>query len=218
MLVKDCMTRHPVMVSPTTSAAEAQRIMAENRIRHLPVVGDGKRFLGLVTRQRLALKTDAIGSLNIWEISRYLSDLKVRQVMLKAPQVYTVTPDVSVERAAAIMSEHKIGCLPVLEDDVVVGIATQMDILRSFQEMLGLPYEGVRVTVRFPDQPGQFIRLMNVLAEHRWGVMGIGTFPSRRRPGFYDAVLKIPHVTPREVEAAFRTTPEHEIVDIRTEV
>jgi len=46
MLVKDYMTRHPLMADPTMSIVEAQRYMGENNIRHLPIVGDGKRLLG----------------------------------------------------------------------------------------------------------------------------------------------------------------------------
>jgi CBS domain-containing protein len=56
MLVKDYMTRHPLMAEPTTSIIEAQRYMGENNVRHLPVVGDGKRLLGLVTRQSLLVQ------------------------------------------------------------------------------------------------------------------------------------------------------------------
>lgn len=62
MLVKDRMTRHPILISPTTLATEAQNIMAENNIRHLPVAGDGKRLLGLITRQQLAMKPDDLGT------------------------------------------------------------------------------------------------------------------------------------------------------------
>ncbi len=86
MLVKDCMTRHPIMVSPEVPAADAEKLMAENHVRHLPVIGDGKRLLGLLTRQRLALKPDAMASLNVWEISRFLSNLSVSDLMLKADE------------------------------------------------------------------------------------------------------------------------------------
>ena len=120
MLVRDCMTRHPAMVPPTMPAAEAQGVMAENKIRHLPVVSDGKKLQGLLTRQCLALKPDMLTSLNVWEISLYLANLSVKDVMLKKSQVFTIGPDRTIERAAAILTEHKIGCLPVIEDEVVV--------------------------------------------------------------------------------------------------
>lgn len=219
MLIRDCMMRHPILVPLSMRASEAQSLMVENKVHHLPVVGDGKRLVGLITRARLAVKADALGSLNVWEISRVLSDQRVRDLMVKARDVITVTPDRTVERAAAMMTEHKIGCLPVVENgDLVVGIVTEGDLLRSYQEMLGLPNEGVRVTVRMPNQQGEFVKLMRVLVDHNWGVMGIGTFPTRRNPVSYDTVLKIPNATIEEVEHAFSQVPTQEIVDIRASV
>jgi acetoin utilization protein AcuB len=133
--------------------------------------------------------------------------------------VITITPERTVERAAAMMTEHKIGCLPVVEDgDLVVGIVTENDLLRSYQEMLGLPSEGVRVTVRMPNRHGEFVKLMAVLVERQWGVMGIGTFPTRRDPSTYDAVIKIPNVTIEEVQNALANIPNQTIVDIRAAV
>ena len=219
MLVKDCMTRHPIMISPEIPAAEAQKVMAENKVRHLPVVEDGKQLVGLITRQRLTLKPETIGSLNFWEISRYVSDLKVEQVMLQAREVITITPGRTIERAAATMSKHKIGCLPVLgEDEVTVGILTEVDLLTAFVEMLGLPADGIRVTVRMPDKMGEFSKLTSVIAEQGWGVRGIGSFPAPRHPGYYDVVIKMTHVDMAEAKELLGHVPEQEIVDIRTVV
>jgi acetoin utilization protein AcuB len=216
MLVKDCMTRHPIMIAPEIPATEAQKIMGENKVRHLPVVGDGKRLLGLITRQRLALKPDTLASLDIWEISRYLVNLTAEKVMVKRDDVYTIEPDRTVERAARMMSDHKIGCLPVIEDgDVVIGVLTEVDLLRSFQEMLGLPAEGVRVTVRMPNKEGEFAKLTSTIAANGMGIMGIGSFPSPRRSGYYDMVLKIPEASVDKVQDVLSGIPDQEIVDIR---
>lgn len=216
MLVKDCMTRHPIMISPKIPAADAQHIMTENHIRHLPVVGSGKRLLGLITRQRLAMKPDEMGSLNVWEITRRLSDLTAEKVMLKTARVQTTAPDITVEQASQTMTKHKVGCLPVIEDGSVVGIITAVDLLDAFQVMLGLPGAGVRVTVDMPNRKGEFIKLMSVLVERNWGVMGVGTFPNKRRDGYYFTVVKITNVTADEVQAAIATITDQEIVDIRT--
>lgn len=219
MLVRDCMTYHPIMVPPSMPLSEAQQLMVENRVRHLPVVEDGKRLIGLLTRDSFALKPDVLGSLNVWEISRSLSGMTVKQAMVRQPHVKTITPSRSVERAAGIMLEHKVGCLPVVESDesrVVVGIVTEVDMLRSLQEMLGLPDSGVRVTIRMPNKRGEFARLMGVLAEQGWGVMGIGTFPVRKNPDMYNTVLKISGVDPEEVRAVFSKVDGQEIVDLRT--
>jgi len=219
MLVKDFMTRHPILITETTSAPEAQRIMVENGIRHLPVTGSGKRLQGLVTRQTLKLDQEVFGSLNVWEITRYLSNLLVKDVMIKAKNVKTIAADKTAERAARMMIDYKVGSLPVIEDeDVVVGILTEIDLLHVFQEMLALPTDGVRVTLRMPDQKGEFAKLANVLSSQNIGVMGIGTYPSPRHEGHYDAVLKMRNVTIDQVRNAFSQLENYEIVDIRDEV
>ncbi|MBN1219509.1 MAG: CBS domain-containing protein, partial [Anaerolineae bacterium] len=197
-------------------ATEAQQVMAENKIHHLPVVGDGKRLVGLLTRQRLTLEPGKLGSLNVWEIGRYLHGLKVKKIMIPAKQVYTIEPHRTIERAARYLEEHEIGCLPVIdEDNVVIGLITETDLLRSYQEMLGLPVPGVRVTMRMPDQFGEFNKLMNIMGQHELCVMGVGTYPTPRKKGYYDAVFKISKATLAEVKAVLGQVPGQEIVDIR---
>lgn len=216
MLVKECMTRHPIMISPSTKVIEAQQLMTDNNIRHLPVASDGKRLEGLVTRGRLALKPDVLGSLNLWEISRQLGTLSVKDVMVKQADILTIEANHTIERAAKMMATHKVGCLPVVDkDSVIEGIISEVDVLHSYQELMGLPASGLRVTVRMPNRKGEFAKLMKVLSDNDWGVMGIGTYPTHRREGFYDVVLKIPEVTAENVQAAFNQIEDQEVVDIR---
>lgn len=82
-----------------------------------------------------------LGSLNVWDISRVISPINVCvNLMVKANDLITISPDRTVERAAAMMTEHKIGRLPVVESgDLVVGIVTESDLLRSYQERWGCP-------------------------------------------------------------------------------
>lgn len=216
MLVKDIMTRHPIMISASTAAPEAQKIMSENGIRHLPVVGDGKILEGLITQQSLKLDPETMGSLNVWEITRYLSTLLVKNVMVTADKVYTISPDKTTERAARIMIDQRIGCLPVVEDgNVVVGILSKVDLLVAFQEMLALPSDGVRITVRMPNTKGQFAKLVTVLGDEDIGVMGIGTYPTPRQEEFYDAVLKIRNVPLERVKNIFSQINGWDVIDIR---
>ena len=139
--------------------------------------------------------------------------------MIKAKNVITVSPETTVESAANLLSEHNIGCLPVLDkDSMVVGIITTIDLLQSYQEMLGLPNPGVRVTVRMPYRKkgySEFAKLISAIGEQEWGVMGIGTFPTPNHPETYDAVLKIPAVKMEDVKRVIEAIPDQKIVDIR---
>jgi acetoin utilization protein AcuB len=127
-LVKDWMTRNPVSVTRDTSLTEASRLMTDNGIRHLPVVEHGK-VVGIVTWGdiREASASDAT-SLTVFELVYLLEKLLVGKIM--TPRPITVTPTTSISRAAQLMLEHKIGGLPVIEDEKLVGILTESDIFQ----------------------------------------------------------------------------------------
>ena len=215
MLVKDYMTRHPIMISPKTPAAEAQKLMIENKVRHLPVTGSGKRLLGLVTRERLRIPPTDLGSLNVWEISRFLSNLTVEDVMVKGEDLTTTGPDTTLEQAAKTMVENKIGCLPVLEEGIVVGIITEVDMLLQLTDLLGGYVHGVRITMRVPDKVGPFAKITSAIASRGWGTYASGSAPTPKRPGYWDIVLKVRDAPVEEVVAALEQLEDSEIVDVR---
>lgn len=218
MLVKDCMTHHPVMIEQDLLLTEARTIMVENEIGHLPVVDDAKRLLGLITRSHFSMSLDQVDSLDVWEITSKLIDLKVKKLMIKKRQVITIPPDATVEQAARLLTQHEISCLPVIENEKVIGMITTIDLLRSYQLMLGMPSPGIRVTVRMPAKKksySELAKLISAIGEKEWGVIGIGTFPTPNQADWYDAVVKIPGVTKEEVQEVVETIPNQRIVDIR---
>ena len=202
MFVKDYMTRHPIMIAPDTPAAEAQNLMIENNVRHLPVVGDGKRLLGLITRERLKVPPTDLASLNIWEISRFLSHLKVSDVMIKLNDLFVIDPDTTLEDAAKMMCQHKVGSLLVVEDGIVVGIITEVDMLAELSNLLGGNVKGVRVVVRVPDQIGEFAKVTSAITAQGWGIYASGGLPTPKRPGYWDLVVKVRDVPKDDLLAA----------------
>lgn len=215
MLVKDYMTRHPLMAGPTMSIVEAQRYMGENNIRHLPIVGDGKRLLGLVTRQRLLVDPGKLGSLDVWEITRYLSSLAVKDVMIKARDVISIDSDATIEQAARAMVKKKIGCLPVLEESIVVGIITEADLLAHLTDLMGGKVSGVRITVRIPDRIGEFAKVTAAIASQGWGIYAAGCVPAPKDPGYWDAVFKVRHVPQEALVTVLSQVEDQRIVDVR---
>ncbi len=215
MLVKDYMTRHPVMVEPTMSIVEAQGIMAETNIRHLPVVESGKQLVGLITRERMRIPPTELASLNVWEITRFLSDMQVRDVMVKQKDVITTHPDVALEEAAQVMVRHKIGCLPVMEEEIVVGIITEIDMMFQLTELLGGSTAGVRLTVRMPNRKGELARLISAITKKGWGVYASGGVQAPKTPGYWDCVLKVRDVPRKELVAAVEAIEDQEIIDVR---
>ena len=127
-LIKDWMTPDPITICPETTLPEADRLMKECGIRRLPVVQNG-HLVGIVTLGdvREASPSNAT-SLSIYELNYLISRLTVGKIMTQDP--ITITPDTSIEAAARLMLEHKIGGLPVVDGTRVVGIITESDIFR----------------------------------------------------------------------------------------
>ncbi|MCP4631175.1 MAG: CBS domain-containing protein [bacterium] len=216
MLVKDYMSRHPFMLEEDTSIVEAQRYMSEVDVRHLPVVGDGKRLLGLITRETLMIEPGALDSLNVWEITRYLSGMKVKKIMIKARDVYTIDENATIEDGAVKMLENKIGCLPVLKDRIVVGIITQEDLLVQLCRLLVTRRPGLRVAVSMPDQTGEARKLMNCIKNQGWEIQSMGGMPDPKDEARYSTVVKIIADAPmEEVENIINQVEGQKVRDIR---
>ena len=218
MLVRDYMTKHPIMVPADMRLADAQRLMVDNNIRHLPVVGDGKRLEGMMTRQRMSIAPEQLASLDVWEITRYLSTLTVGKVMLTGPDLRTIGPDATLEEAADLMLRTKISGLTVVEDGVVVGMLTDTDLLVELMNLLGAIDNGWRIVMRVPDRMGEFSRLTRAISERGWGIMAMGSVRSPRQPDKWDIILKVRHAKRPELMEVLSGLHEQEIVDVRETV
>jgi len=204
------------MISPDALVTKAQQIIAENKVRHLPVVTDGKRLVGLVTRNRLNIPPSDLTSFNVWEISRILSKLKVKDVMVKLEDLVTIHQEAVIEDAAAIMCRNKIGCLPVVDEDgIVIGIISEIDLLAELSSILGGGVKGVRVTIRVPDKVGEFAKVTTAIASQGWGIYSSGGVPAPKTPDYWDMVLKVRNVTVDELAEVLKKIDGQEIRDIR---
>jgi acetoin utilization protein AcuB len=148
LLVKDSMTREIVTLSPDETAATALALCRERRIRHLPVLSAG-RLVGIVSDRDLRSSTPALGDP---PRAAALQQVLVEEVM--AHEVVTALSDDPVEQAANTMRERRIGCLPVLEGDELVGIITASDMMDALVFLVGAHEPGSRMEIAVPDRPG----------------------------------------------------------------
>jgi CBS domain-containing protein len=126
--VADWMSAPPIVVAPTLTLAEAQRLMEQRRVRRLPVVDNG-RLVGIVTSGDLrAAGPSAATTLSVYEWRALLEQATVAECMTRDPIV--IAPDAPVLYAARQMLLHKISGLPVVEEGRVVGIITESDLFR----------------------------------------------------------------------------------------
>ena len=176
LLVKDSMTREVAVLSPETTAAEALALCRERRIRHLPVLEVG-RIVGIVSDRDLRSAAPALGDPGRAEA---LAKLRVSEVM--AREVVSIRPDDPIEEAANAMRERKIGCLPVLEDDALVGIITSSDVMEALVFLVGAHEPGSRLEVVIPDRPGTLAGVAGIFGELGINIVSVVAGPRHALP------------------------------------
>jgi len=127
--VRDVMTADPTTLKRNDKLTLADDIMRLGRVRHLPVLDDdGEALVGIVT-QRDLFRNALAQALGYGRHAqrKILDTLSVKDVM--ATDVVTTGPDTSLIEAARILTERKIGCLPVVENGRLVGILTEGDFV-----------------------------------------------------------------------------------------
>ncbi|NBX69443.1 MAG: CBS domain-containing protein [Proteobacteria bacterium] len=129
MLVRDLMTENVVALQPEEDLSIANDLMAENGIRHLPVIDSTGELLGLIShRDLIKVAYTTADFLPLSDLNQLLSRTRVKEVMVR--EIETVDPDTSLEDAGMLMMENKFGCIPVCDGTHLVGILTESDFVR----------------------------------------------------------------------------------------
>ena len=211
MLVRDRMNQPVLTIASDMPIHEALGIMKREHIRHIPVLQDGK-LVGIVANEDLVYASPSPAtSLSIWEMNFLLSKITVKEVMTK--HVITVDEDTPIEDAALLMAEHKIGCIPVMRNEVLVGIITETDLFNIFPELLAVHQTGIRATMLVKEEPGQLAKVTKVIAEHGSNFISFVQFAGKHQDNRL-VTIKVDGLTLETVQTCLEPIVE-KLVDIR---
>ncbi len=162
MLVSKRMTKDPVTVTPEDLLIQARLKMQKGGFRRLPVMSDGQ-LVGIITDRDIR---QHVGLLDRTEVKAAMSDKPI-----------TVIPGTTVETAAQILLKQKIGGLPVVEKNRVVGIITASDILQAFLDVMGASEETTtRIDFVLQEQGGGLAEASRIISQQGGEVLGVGTY------------------------------------------
>ncbi len=193
LLVRDSMTREVLTVGPETTAAEALALCRGARIRHLPVL-EGGRLVGIISDRDLRSATPALG-----DPDRVAALERIRVSDEMALGVQTASPEDPIEHAATEMYERKIGCLPVVDGDELVGIVTSSDVMNALVRLLGVHEPGSRVEVALSGRAGELAGVAGILQTEGVNIVSVLATPDEDGAKGSVAVFRIDTIDPRRI-------------------
>ncbi len=153
MLVRNWMTPNVITVNPDTSLLKTGKLMRDNNVRRMPVVSNDGKLVGIVSdRDVRDASPSKATTLDMYEMHYLLAEIKASTIM--TPNPFTVKPDDTVEMAAMLMLDHKIGGLPVVDQGNLVGIISEQDVFKALVNITGVREESFQVGFSIANRQG----------------------------------------------------------------
>lgn len=173
MQVHECMIVNPITVSPKATSAEAVRLLRAMKLSALPVVDEAGTLVGIVTKGDL-LKVSPVARPGIDAISSLWSTMQIAAAMTR--QVITVTENCPLEDVVRILVNNKIGSLPVMRGDQVVGMVSRIELLRTMLDELGGRSVGSRISIRLSEDKGELGAITDGIIQMGGKLVNLSTF------------------------------------------
>lgn len=175
MLVKNWMSKDVITLTHDRSMMKAAKLLKDNDISRLPIVDEDGVLVGIVSdRDIKEASPSKATTLDMHELYYLLSEIKIKDIMSR--KVITVSIEDTVEKAAVVMEESKIGGIPVVDaDNKPVGIITNTDVFKVLISITGVLDGGVQVGLALSNEPGSLNGVLDYLKENGGRVMSILT-------------------------------------------
>ncbi|UTH13197.1 CBS and ACT domain-containing protein [Macrococcus equipercicus] len=194
MLVERIMTSPCLTINEERTIEQALELMASQDIRHLPVVDNDMKLLGIVTDHDINLALPSI--LGTEDPAAHLA-MPVTRIMHK--NVTTCHPLDFVEDIAVDFYELKLGSIPVIRNKQCIGIVTQKDMLNTFLELTGVTIPGSAIEVAVPDQAGIMHEVTRVFNTNKVSIESILVYRDRANPGYKLVLIRMQSINPTKI-------------------
>ncbi|HBT96892.1 MAG TPA: acetoin utilization protein AcuB [Desulfobulbaceae bacterium] len=194
MYVDEIMRTNLITVSPDTTLVAARDLLNNKKIEHLLVTDKDQKLIGIVSDRDIRQNwASPATTLSTHELHYLLDKITVKMIMVKT--VISVPVSTTVERAAFIMRQHDIKCLPVMRDDKLVGIITSGDVMGVLLDAIGLGdgqgEDSTRLSVFVRDRIGSLARITSLLSQAGINIQSMLFWALPGHPGILQMVIRV---------------------------
>ncbi|WP_087971938.1 acetoin utilization AcuB family protein [Oceanobacillus rekensis] len=194
MLVEDIMRTDVITLPPTATIAEALLLLKENKIRHIPIVDNDKHVIGIVSDRDVR---DASPSTFLTDADSSELNNEIQAIM--SHPVITIHPLDFVEEIAAIFYDREIACLPIVSNQILVGIVTEKDMLYTLIQLTGTNVQSSLIQVKVPDRPGMLPKVTAIFGKRNTNIVSVLVYPYQNDPDYKILVFRIQTLNPMPV-------------------
>ena len=174
MIVEEIMKTEVATLFPTNTIADAMELMDAKRIRHIPIINEENQLVGLVTVAKIREATPSI-----FHANEHPEDLKKTLDTIMENNVITGHPLDFVEEAAGLFYEHKISCMPIINDKKLIGIITETDLLRTMVELTGVHQPGSQIEIKVRNISGMLSDIATIIRNRKANILSVLVYPDK---------------------------------------
>ena len=193
MLVKNWMSKDVITVDIDDSMKTAIKLMEDYNIRRIPVLKKD-RLKGIVSYLDINRESASqANALAVSELNYLIEKIKVKDIMSANPK--TISPHDTVEEAAVVMLEQKIGSLPVIDSNgKLIGIITESDIFKVLISMTGIKQGGIQFAFNLPDKSGSIKEVADVFRSYGGSMLSIMTSYEHAEKGYRQVYIRMKNI------------------------
>lgn len=193
MLVEEIMKTDVITCHKDETIYQALGLMKKNKIRHLPIIDDQDHLVGIVAERNLkeALPLAAEQAIEETFFAKPISEVMVTDLVTAHRLDF-------VEDLAAVLYEHKIGCIPIIEHDKVIGLVTETDMLYTLVQLTGAHQPSSLIEVQVENRSGTLAEVAQIIGSHNVNITSILVYPNSNKK-MKSLVFRIQTIDPNQI-------------------
>ena len=191
MIIEEIMKTDVAVLLPTNTIADAIHLMDTRKIRHIPIVDQDNHLLGLITVANIREATPSI-----FHANEHPEDLKKPLETIMEKNVITGHPLDFVEEAAGLFYEHKISCIPIINDRKLIGIVTETDLLRTMVELTGAHQPGSQIEIKVLNLAGVLSDITALIKKRNANILSVLVYPDKNDDHYKILVFRVQTMNP----------------------
>lgn len=193
MIIEQIMSRNVYTLTADSPIVDAMKLIELHQIRHIPVVDENDHLIGIISDRDIR---DV--SPSIFHSTEHLEDFLKPVSSIMKKNVITAHPLDFVEEISSLFYEHHIGCIPIVDDEKVVGIITETDILHTLVELMGAHQPSSHIEVKVQNITGKLADIATIFKDHNANITSVLVYP-HEDPAFKVLVFRIQTMDPRRI-------------------